>query len=124
MPLTMVAFFIGSLCIIGLPPTGGTWSKWNLLLGTLEAGQWALMAALMISSLLSIAYLMPIPVRAFFAPQGESTAASWNWGEVREAPWPSLLAIGITSLGCLVLFFYPDVFYRLITLIAEPGAGP
>jgi multicomponent Na+:H+ antiporter subunit D len=123
MPLTMTAFFIGSLCIIGLPPTGGAWSKWNLLLGTLEAGQWALMAALMISSLLSIAYLMPISVRAFFTPRDDAGASSWNWSEVHEAPWPSLLAMGITSLGCLALFFYPELFYRLITVIAEPGAG-
>ena len=121
MPLTMGAFFVGSLCIIGLPPTGGTWSKWTLLLGTLEAGQWPLMAALMISSLLSIAYLMPISVRAFFSTQGESGA--WNRAEIREAPWPSLLAMGITSAGCLVLFFYPDFFHAPIAAILGPGAN-
>ncbi|HEY5740566.1 MAG TPA: proton-conducting transporter membrane subunit, partial [Gammaproteobacteria bacterium] len=121
MPLTMTAFFIGSLCIIGLPPTGGTWSKWTLLLGTLEAGQWLLMLALMISSLLSIAYLLPISVRAFFPANGTDTA--WHWGEVREAPWPSLLAMAITSLGCLALFFYPEFFYAPISAILEPGVN-
>jgi len=33
MPLTMLAFLMGSLSVIGLPPLGGFWSKWNLLLG-------------------------------------------------------------------------------------------
>ncbi len=124
MPLTMAAFFIGSLCIIGLPPTGGTWSKWTLLVGTLEAGQWPLMAALMISSLLAIAYLMPIAVRAFFSPDGQGSATDWNWGEVKEAPWPSLLAMTITSLGCLALFFYPEFFYTPITAILDYKAIP
>ena len=32
MPFTMAAFFVGSVCIIGLPPTGGAWSKWYLAL--------------------------------------------------------------------------------------------
>src|SRR5690606_34699480 len=66
MPLTMAAFFIGSLSIIGIPPAGGTWSKWFLLMGTLEAHQWVLMGALMLSTLLNIAYLLPIPLRGFF----------------------------------------------------------
>ena len=39
MPLTTIAFMIGSLSIIGLPPMGGLWSKWYLALGALEAGQ-------------------------------------------------------------------------------------
>ncbi|MFC6979656.1 proton-conducting transporter membrane subunit [Microbulbifer taiwanensis] len=65
MPVTMTAFLVASLCIIGIPPTGGTWSKWYLMLGTLEAQQWLLMGLLMASSLLSIAYLLPIPLRAF-----------------------------------------------------------
>ena len=123
MPLTMVFFFIGSLCIIGLPPTGGTWSKWSLMLGTLDAGYWPLMIALMVSSLLSIAYLLPIPVRAFFSSNGDGAAGSWSPSEVQEAPWPSLLAMAITTIGCLVLFFYPEIFYRLISAVIETGGG-
>ena len=38
MPVTMLAFLIGSLSIIGLPPLGGSWSKWTLALGALDAG--------------------------------------------------------------------------------------
>ncbi|MEE4137495.1 MAG: proton-conducting transporter membrane subunit, partial [Desulforhopalus sp.] len=48
MPITMIAFFIGSLSIIGLPPTGGTWGKWFLMMGALDAGKWPIMAALML----------------------------------------------------------------------------
>ena len=116
MPITMAAFLIASLSIIGLPPAGGTWSKWYLALGTLEAGQMALLAVLMISSLLNIAYLLPIPLRAFFSapPAGENSP-----GGVPEAPLFSLAAIIITTLGCLVLFFYPEPLYRLASQIGR-----
>ena len=30
MPITMLAFLVASLSIIGLPPLGGMWSKWTL----------------------------------------------------------------------------------------------
>lgn len=114
MPFTMAAFLVGSLSIIGIPPGGGTWSKWYLLTGTLDAGQWALMAVLMLSSLLSIAYLLPIPLRAFFPPRGCGVENSdVRPSGVQEAPLPSLLAIGITAVGCVGLFLYPDPFLEL-----------
>ncbi len=113
MPFTFAAFLIGALSIIGLPPFGGLWSKWYLVLGALDSGQLAIVAILMVSSLLNIAYLLPIPFKAFFgrapgAPRG---------GGVKEAPLPCLIAIGMTSTACLVLFFYPDPILDLLRLI-------
>ena len=110
MPFTFGAFLIGALSIIGLPPFGGLWGKWYLALGALEAGQIAIVAVLMISSLLNIAYLMPIPIKGFFGK------GSGNPGpvEIKEAPLPCLIAIGITAFGCLALFFFPDPIYRLL----------
>lgn len=116
MPFTMAAFFIGSLSIIGLPPTGGMWSKWYLMLGALEADMLVLMVVLMISSLLNIAYLLSIPVRAFFpGDKGESSGSV----AITEAPLPSLLAIGFTSLACLVLFFWPHAFLGLAQALIQ-----
>jgi multicomponent Na+:H+ antiporter subunit D len=113
MPITMAAFFIASLGIIGVPPAGGTWSKWFLLMGTLESEQWILMAALMISSLLNIAYLLPIPFHAFFS--GDKTPYSRTG--IKEAPLPSLIALSITTAGCLILFVYPQPLYELAKAI-------
>ncbi|RLB91201.1 MAG: monovalent cation/H+ antiporter subunit D family protein, partial [Deltaproteobacteria bacterium] len=50
MPFTFAALFIGALGVIGLPPTGGFYSKWNLILGTLEAQQTIFMIVLLVSS--------------------------------------------------------------------------
>lgn len=113
MPVTMAAFFIGSLSIIGVPPAGGTWSKWFLLMGTMEAGQWFLMATLMLSSLLNIAYLIPIPFRAFF-PKNKEFNTTFN---IKEAPLPSLMALSLTALACVILFVYPQPLYELASAI-------
>ncbi|HER27327.1 MAG TPA: monovalent cation/H+ antiporter subunit D family protein, partial [Rhodospirillales bacterium] len=110
MPLTMFAFFVGSMSIIGLPPLGGMWSKWYLALGALEADKIFLVGVLMVSSVFNVAYLLPIPFRAFFgkAPEGEKSAG------IKEAPVPILIAISITMIGSIVLFFFPGPVYDLI----------
>ena len=120
MPITMAAFFIASLCIIGVPPAGGTWSKWYLLMGSMETQQWIIMCVLMISSLLNIAYLLPIPIRAF-AP-GENTKTPTAHVGIKEAPLPSLIALSITTIGCVILFVYPQPLYELANaILAKPG---
>jgi multicomponent Na+:H+ antiporter subunit D len=117
MPLTFGAFFIGSLSIIGVPPAGGSWSKWFLGLGTLEAGQVGLLAVLMVSSLLSLVYLLDVPVRAFFGAPAEDA----GHGEgIHEAPWPMLVAMIITATMTLWLFLDPSLFYDLMTRVVAP----
>ena len=124
MPLTMMAFFIASLSIIGVPPAGGTWSKWFLLMGTIDSEQWILMVILMLSSLLNIAYLLPIPFHAFFSKDNSLPAEKVveNEGylvnsQIKEAPLPALIAISLTTLGCLLLFIYPQPLFDLATSV-------
>jgi len=120
MPITMTAFTIGAISIIGLPPMAGTWSKWYLIIGALEADKLIIVAVLMISSLLNIAYLLPIPIKAFFSTtEGESRA--WSWADTKEAPPAMLIALTVTSASCLVLFFYPQPLIDLVNLI--PGVS-
>jgi multicomponent Na+:H+ antiporter subunit D len=116
MPVTMAAFFIGSLSIIGLPPCGGTWSKWYLMIGTIETDKLILMVVLMASSLLNIAYLLPIPIKGFLYadPDGQDDPSP-----VKEAPLPSLVALSLTAVGCIVLFIYPQPLYELGTHFLE-----
>jgi len=113
MPFTMAAFMIGSLSVIGLPPFGGLWSKWYLALGALDADEIAMVAVLMISSLLNVAYLLPIATRGFFsAPKTEGEFATFN-----EAPAFCVIAQSVTALGCIVLFFYAEPVYDLLNLL-------
>jgi len=114
MPFTFGAFFVGSLSIIGLPPAGGAWSKWFLGLGTLEAGQLGLLAMLMVSSLLSLVYLLEVPVRAFFS---EPPPDAHVHDGIHEAPWPSVVALLITAAATIGLFLHPEPFHELMLLV-------
>lgn len=111
MPVTMLAFLMASLSIIGLPPVGA-WSKWMLALGALDAGYVIVVGVLMLSSLLSVAYLLPIVARGFFLPApGEPTDAGIV---VEEAPAACLIALSCSALLCVVLFFLAERIEMLL----------
>jgi len=127
MPFTFGAFLIGALSIVGIPPLGGSWSKLYLMLGAADAGQLAIIGVLMLSSLLSVAYLLSIPARGFFVPpslaagpppSGES-ASGMSWSGIREAPLICVLPLCLTALGCLLLFFYANAVYSLLEPITR-----
>jgi len=115
MPITMAAFFIGSLSVIGLPPTGGAVSKWNLIVGCFDSEQFLLVLVLVASSLLNIAYLLPPIWKAFYVPEG--TPTDFDVEGVREAPWTCVLPLCLTALGCITLFIWPDALINLARLM-------
>jgi multicomponent Na+:H+ antiporter subunit D len=57
MPLTMAAFAIAGLGIVGTPGTAGFISKWYLALGALEKGWWSVAFLIVGSSLISLVYV-------------------------------------------------------------------
>ena len=65
LPWTMGAFFVASLSMIGVPPTGGFVSKWYLALGSVEAGEIAFLIVLLVSSVLNAAYFLPVTMSPF-----------------------------------------------------------
>ena len=109
MPITTLAFLLGSLSVIGLPPFGGAWSKWYLALGVAETGHLWLVAVLMISSLLNIAYLLPVVVRGFFSVDSLGEPA-----RIKEAPLFCLIPLCATAVGTIVLFFLADEIYDVL----------
>jgi multicomponent Na+:H+ antiporter subunit D len=116
MPVTLAAFAIGSISVIGMPPTGGAWSKWFLMVGALEAGQQVMVLVLLASSLLNVAYLMPIVARGFFLPPKEGSPTG-----IKEAPWFCLMPLCITAAGCIVLFFTADGIAELLSALTGNG---
>jgi len=112
MPFTFAAFFIGSLGVIGLPPSGGFYSKWNLIIGTLEAQQTIFMLVLLLSSFLNAFYFLPIVYKAFF---GKSEDEQDNVPvKIAEANLCLVIPLIITSIISIVLFFFPTVFVNLV----------
>lgn len=98
MPWTMGAFAIGTLSMIGVPPTVGFISKWYILLGAMEMEHYFALAVLVLSTILNAAYFLPIVYAAFFKEPDEPLTHG-------EAPRPIIWAISITAGGTVVLFF-------------------
>jgi multicomponent Na+:H+ antiporter subunit D len=107
---------IGAMSVVGLPPFGGLWSKWYLGLGAIQADEMIMVGVLMLSSLLNVAYLMSIPLIGFFG----KAAGNAQTAAIKEAPLPCLIAIGLTAVGCLLLFFLPGPLFALLEPIATP----
>jgi multicomponent Na+:H+ antiporter subunit D len=110
MPFTFAAFGVGSLSIIGLPPFGGSWSKWYLALGAAQADHAIYIGVLMLSSLLSIGYLFPVIIRAFFRPPPEGV----TYDAVAEAPLLCVVPPMITAAGCFALFWFAPALRTLL----------
>jgi multicomponent Na+:H+ antiporter subunit D len=111
MPLTMGAFMIGSLSVIGLPPLGGFISKWYLALGALDRDAMWVVVVLLISSLLNVFYLLPVAVTAFFR-----TSETEKDSSLKEAPWPCVVPLLLTAFGCFLLFFWSDTLLQMVGL--------
>lgn len=68
MPITMGAFVLAGLSIIGVPGTVGFVSKWYLALGAFEVDKWWLVFLLVISSLISVVYIGRVVEVVWFRP--------------------------------------------------------
>ena len=124
MPWTFDAFAIGSMSIIGLPFSGGMWSKWFLGVGAYESGHGAFAGVLMISSLLSIAYLVPVFGKAFLGtpPSVAEHDHHDDHGHHHDDGVSNLerahplvvIPPVLTAIGCVVLFFQAERLYDLL----------
>ncbi len=115
MPWTMGAFAIGTLSMIGVPPTAGFISKWFLLQGAWDAANTGVIVVIIMSTLLNAAYFLPIVYRAFFRPLPKD----FKHHPHGEAPVAIVIALSGTALCTVLFFLYPNVFLNLALLIKE-----
>jgi len=109
MPLTFIAFSFGALSIIGIPPFGGSWSKFYLLLGAAQLELTIIILILAISTLLNTYYLLDPVFRAFFMERSNDIKISHHPLTVMPAVCSALLVI--------LLFFCVEPLLNLIYLI-------
>ncbi len=88
MPLTMAAFTVAALGMIGLPPMAGFVSKWYLGMGALEVEAYWVLFILAASSLLNALYFLPILYAAWFKTADQVLAAEQSRA---QTPWMLLL---------------------------------
>ncbi len=98
LPVTMAAFSIAALSMIGVPLTVGFVSKWYLAVGALETGMWYLVAVILLSSGLNAVYFWRVIDWIYFSKPGDALAKV----EAREAPWSMLVPLLVAAALCVV----------------------
>ena len=65
-PVGAGAFGVLAVSMVGVPPTIGFAGKWYVAIGAVEAGAWSLLAVIVASTLLTLAYFARLVERMFF----------------------------------------------------------
>ena len=102
LPLTMAAFVVAALSMIGLPPTAGFFSKWYLFTGAMAANAWWFVGALVLSSLLSAVYFFRIIELSYLHAPAAAKSPEVSVFR-RELPVPMLAPILILATAVLLL---------------------
>ena len=99
MPWTMAAFTVSALSMIGIPPAAGFFSKWYLLLGSVDAGNWIFVATILLSSLLTAVYFFRVLEEVYMHHSKESNVAM----NASDPPASMLFPTVVLGAGVLVL---------------------
>jgi len=118
MPWTMTAFAIGTLSMIGVPSAGGFISKWYLIVGSLEAHNILILCVLLTSTLLNVAYFVPIVYKAFFEKENADEGHHAHHEDIKENPY-MVVPLFLTAIGTIILGFYPDFVIRIATEVIK-----
>ncbi len=100
LPLTMAAFSIGAMGMIGMPPLAGFMSKWYLGIGAGEVQQTIFMMVLVASSILNAIYFLPILYKAYF--EKAETTLTPSKGQLETVP-TMLVPIMATATMSIIL---------------------
>jgi multicomponent Na+:H+ antiporter subunit D len=99
---------IVAMSMIGIPPTGGFFGKWYIILGALQSGNYLAVGAVMVATLLTLAYFIRLWVRVFGSDQVSS-------GTQRvEAPFALRVCVSTLTLGIIALGLFSDRIVRLL----------
>jgi multicomponent Na+:H+ antiporter subunit D len=110
------SLIVTALGMIGLPPTGGFFGKWYIILGALEAGNYISVAAVLLSTLLTLAYFVKLFECIF---RQTSTGSDVQYG---ETPLTLKLTLGITSATIIILgLFSAHIVQFLLNQALPPG---
>lgn len=135
MPVTMAAFSVAAVSMIGVPPTAGFFSKWYLILGSLQAEKWAFAAALLFSSLINAVLFFRILEKVYLKVDTDHSYAEEHeknpplphfskegTGGFDEVPLTMLVPIVVLASAIVVLgFFSGDIIASVIQFTVPRG---
>jgi len=114
MPLTLLAFAVGGLSVVGVPPSNGFTSKWIIYHALTEAGEPFLALLSLVGSVITLAYIAKFLHAAFLGQSAQ------NLDQVHEAPKVMLVPMMILSAGAILTGIFPGLLLGPINgILAE-----
>ena len=104
-PWMIAALIIIAMSMIGIPPTGGFFGKWHIILGAIEArDQWSYVsvAAVLIATVLTMAYFQKLFVRIY-----RETELPPDLEPVQTHP-ALRFSVAVTSIAIIALGLFSD----------------
>ena len=111
-PWMIGAIIVLAMSMIGIPPTGGFFGKWYIILGAIEAGNYLAVAAVVVATLLTMAYFQRVFVRIFDDTQESSTTDDADMHPALK------LSMGLTAGAVIALGFWSDPIIRFFREVA------
>lgn len=111
MPWTFAAIVLAGLSLIGVPGTVGFVTKWYLLEASISQGKWIVVAAIVIGSVLAVAYVWKIVEAMYFNSKRKMVISGVHSGDIslNKAPFSMALGLWIGALACLYFGLYTDL---------------
>lgn len=102
------ALLIVGMSMIGIPPTGGFFGKWYIILSALRSGNYLAVGAVMVSTLLTLAYFLRLWVRVFSGDQASPSVQRVESSIVLR------VCLGTLSLSIIALGLCSDRIVRVL----------
>ncbi|MDD3335418.1 MAG: proton-conducting transporter membrane subunit [Eubacteriales bacterium] len=120
MPVTMWCFTLAGIGLVGIPPLSGFMSKWQLATGAIGSGvavfSWLGPVVLLVSALLTAAYLLPVSIDGFF-PGHNAGEAAIDLSPC-EASWGMTIPLLILTALTIVLGLCPSIVQNAAEALA------
>lgn len=114
MPFTGITSIIGCLSAAGVPPLAGFWSKLIIILALWDAGHKIYAGIALVSSIVTLAYLLAIQRKVFFGKLEQTLT------QIKEAPLAIVLPeVLLATITIAVGLGFPFVFNNWILPLKE-----
>ncbi len=118
-PVTMMAFGLSGITMMGLPPSGGFVAKWLYITASIESGAWWWAVVVLAGGLLAAGYVARVVVPGFAKASADASDADVDAGRL---PKHMELAALSLALAALVLGVLGQPVLDLM-VVGDPASG-